>query len=102
MIDNKVREHLSKLQGEYDFISLLNFCEQHKINLKAARIKDGLGFACRRCIYLDINKLATHQTKMVYWLILHEVYHYKRIKKMGVKKMVKDFSDTNFETFSQM
>jgi hypothetical protein len=38
---------------------------------------------------------------MLYFIILHETSHYKRIQKFGVKKIIENLSDENFENFFQ-
>jgi hypothetical protein len=101
-MDEIAKEYLLNSHGEYDFIRLVDFCIEQGIPIKAAHIKHGLGLSYSESIYIDIDKLSSYPDKLVFWLLFHEMYHFKNIKKRTLKELIKIFAEPDFDTFFEI
>ena len=97
MIDESIKKALAKLDGKLKFNNLLKFIEDTGITFKDRSMTGPLGIATLDCIYLDINKLKQYEDKFVFFVILHETAHFKRITKMGRAVMLKNLSLDDFD-----
>jgi hypothetical protein len=97
MIDESIKKALAKLDGKLKFNNLLKFIEDTGVTFKDRRMTGPLGIATLDCIYLDINQLNRYEDRFVYFVILHETAHFKRITKMGRAVMLKNLSMEDFD-----
>jgi hypothetical protein len=84
-----------------NFPALLSLIKDNNIELVDTKILGAIGIAGPERILLDQAKLNCYPPNMVYFAVLHEIYHYKRIKLLGKAAIVKQFSNTNFEEFHE-
>jgi hypothetical protein len=90
------------LKGD-EFKPLLEFMLASGINYQAANLKYGaVGFASLDGVYIDINRLKYDEPMAIYFTILHETGHIKRMKKIGKDKFLSDMSLENFDAFFNM
>jgi len=100
MIDESIKTHLRSKPSQLDFEALISFMESTGIEYRDRRLRGPLGLTTYYCIYLDMEKLMTVHEKLMYFVILHETAHYKRIVKMGGKDgVIKVLSNEDFEEF---
>lgn len=99
MIDENIKINLATLHGNLNFIGLLEFMEQSGIPFKSRKLKGPLGLASFDGIYLDLNQIGCYPSSLLFFIILHEMAHYKRITKFGKSKIVSLLSETDFELF---
>ena len=97
MIDESIKKALAKLDGKLKFNNLIKFIEDTGITFKDMEMTGPLGIATLDCIYLDISQLKRYNDRFVYFVILHETAHFKRITKMGRDVMLKNLSMDNFD-----
>lgn len=101
MVDESIKTLLKEKHGELDFNNLLFFMENTGIDFKARGLRGALGMTTSYCIYLDLDKFSCLNDKMLYFVIIHEMAHYKRINKVGVDFVIKMLSHENFDAFCE-
>lgn len=97
MIDEEIKIKIANKHGVLNFNYLLEFMSSSGIKFINRRLKDTLGIATYYCIYLDMEKIDTYPNTLLFFIILHEMAHYKRINKMGKDIMLKNLSSDNFD-----
>ena len=101
MIDESIKEALLAKHGDLNFKALLEFMESTGINYHNRRMRGPMGIATYYAIYLDLDAIASYFDKLLYFIILHETGHYKRIERMGGKDgVIKMLSIEDFDEFS--
>lgn len=100
MIDQEIIDELSKRQGKYDFIKLIEFLQSTNFIYKAKKINGlPIAIATLDCVYVDLNKLDAFGDKLVYFVLLHETAHMKRIAKFGHDWLLEKLSHKKFNKF---
>lgn len=99
MIDHTIVQLLKENNGDIGFDCLINFMNDNNIEVKNHRLKDIIGIATYDCVYLDMDKVMRYNTRMVWYIILHEIAHFKRIAKMGKAWVVEMLSLEDFDGF---
>jgi len=99
MVDEVIKIVLKEKHGELNFNGLLEFMEFSSIDFKARKLRGPMGIATYFCIYLDMDKIDTYHDQMLFFVILHEIAHYKRIAKVGKEHIIKMLSLEDFEEF---
>lgn len=99
MIDESIKTLLNQKHGELNFKGLLTFMEDSGIEFRARKLSWPLGIAAFYCIYLDLTRLSKYHDKLTYFVILHEIAHYKRINKFGKEHYIKMLSIGDFDVF---
>jgi hypothetical protein len=102
MIDSKILKVLNDIESDLNFKSLIEFMENTNILFIDNRIKKSYGMATYDSIYLNTNLILTrlnHNT--LFFIILHEIAHYKRMQLMGKKQIIENFANKDFEMFSE-
>lgn len=102
MIDESIRKILSEKESELYFKGLLRFMESTGIEFRGREMTWPIGLATYYCVYLDINRLTRFNDKMVFYVILHEIGHHKRISKVGKEYVINMLSIEDFELFSEL
>jgi|AntRauMFilla1563_2_1112583.scaffolds.fasta_scaffold00263_7 hypothetical protein len=88
----------------YNFRGVLDIIREKNISVKSNKLSFGLGLATIFGIYIDIDKLEsdyrlTDEIRM--YIILHEIGHYVRMKKLGEDNILDKMSRPDFEHFFQ-
>lgn len=99
MIDESIKSSLLEKHGELNFNVLVKYMEDTEIFYYDRKMRGPIGVATPNGIYLDLFRLSNYNDKMIFFIILHEIAHYKRIAKMGVDYMVDMLSDKDFDNF---
>lgn len=99
MIEESIAKALIDRQRPYDFAGLLRLMESSGIEFKASRLRGPIGLASLDCIYLDISMLDRLSDKFMFYIVLHEMAHMKRIQKMGKIAMLARLSADKFEDY---
>ena len=99
-MDKAISRLLRKKNGELDFKSLLKFMKESGIKFKNRKLVKVYGIATYYAVYLDMDKLTSHfNNRMIWYIILHEIAHFKRIKKIGKDNVIKFLSSEDFDEF---
>lgn len=100
MIDETIKEALSKRDGKYKFNDLLTFIESTGITYKDRELCGPLAIATLDYILLDINMIDHYDDRLLFFIILHETAHYKRITKYGRNWLLEGLSIADYENFT--
>jgi len=102
MIDSKIIKNLTDIESNLNFKSLIEFMKSTNIVFIENRIKNSYGMATNDSIYLNTNLMLTRlNDKELFFIILHEIAHYKRIQLIGKKQVIEYFANKDFEVFSE-
>jgi hypothetical protein len=99
MIEEIIKKYLENKPPQLNFKCLLKFMEDSYIPFKNAWLMSSAAMTTLDCIYLDINKLSHYTDSMVYFIILHEIGHFKKMRKHGRAEVIRRLSIENFELF---
>lgn len=99
-MDKIIAEYLVKWNYEcdLDFIKLLSFINDNDIPVVNSNLIGAIGMATYYRIHLDLVKLETQPHMLRYFIILHEIGHYKRLLKKGLSYHLHKLSDSNVNT----
>ena len=84
---------LKYLKGVSDlyFSNLLEMINDESIPIRNAKLKNAYAITTFDCIYYDFDAITSHEfygDEFLYYVMLHEICHYKRIKKFGNEKFI--------------
>lgn len=97
MIDESLIECLKDKHGKYDFNQLIELMQASNIVFKDRKLKSAAGIATYECIYVDTTKFDfSFPDFMVYFIMLHEMAHHKRLRKYGKEHFIKEISNENY------
>lgn len=99
MVDESIKELLREKHGELNFNGLLAFMEDSGIDFKARKMTWPMGLATFFCIYIDLARLSGYSDKFTFFVILHEIAHYKRMLKTGKEHLLNMLSLEDFDEF---
>ena len=99
MIDNEIKERLLGFDTGLNFTGLLSWMESNDVPYKSRHLKGPIGMATFDGVYIDFNAMMIYNPSLLFFVILHETAHYKRITKMGKQAVIKFLSDENFDIF---
>ena len=103
MVDESIKRILIENHGNLNFNGLLEYMEETGIDYHNRKINGPMGIATYYCIFIDfefiINRWGYH---LLYFIILHETAHFKRIERMGGKDaVIKMLSVEDFDVFCE-
>lgn len=102
MIDESIIKCVNELDKSLNTKGLVSFMQNSGIVFKDRSLKGPVGIATTYCIYLDIDKLTNHfPDRILYFVILHEMGHLKRITKLGKDKIISLLSLEDFDEFCE-
>jgi len=100
MVDENLKIYLNSRDKKYNFSKLLKFLEESGIPFKSKKlITGGVAIATIQGVLFDLEQLIKQSDKLVFFILLHEVGHSKRLSKIGIDKVVGNLSEENFEVF---
>lgn len=99
MIDQTIIDKVQELNENLNFNKLLEFMSDTGITYKNKRLKGPLGIATYDCVYLDLNNILRYSPNFLYFIILHETAHHKRMIAMGKSKLIELLSISEFNSF---
>lgn len=100
MIDESIIKILNNKESKLDWKGLLDYMESTGIDYQNKKLRGPWGIATFYCIFLDMDMICRYDDKLLYFIILHETSHYKRIIKKGGKDgVIKTLSEEDFDVF---
>ncbi len=101
MLNKVLKEALVETLPNKDISDLVCFMENAGVKYYLADLNGPLALASYYGVYLDLKSIKQRGASdlLVYFIILHETAHMKRIKKMGKKQLLKNLSSTDFNVF---
>lgn len=99
MIDNEIKETLLNIDSKLNFEGLLSWMESNGVPYKNRRLRGPMGFAAFDGVYLNLDMILNYNPSLLFFVILHETAHYKRIIKMGKENVIKFLSYEDFDKF---
>ena len=99
MIDQTIITELKERHGKYDFKTLISYMELSGFKFENKGLKGPVGLTTIDGVILDMSKLSTMTDRMLYYVVLHEMAHMKRIDKFGVETVLDFLSIEDFEEF---
>jgi hypothetical protein len=96
-MDKRVADHILKWHYESDlnFIKLLEFINGSNIPVVDSKLINAIGMATYYKIHLDLDDLDFQPPLLRYFIILHEIGHYKRLQKKGLEFHLHKLSSSN-------
>lgn len=99
-IDNEIIKLLENKPKQLDFKALIKFMIESDIQFKNENLISSVGIATLDNILIDINKITRYSDSLIYFIILHEIGHYKRITKLGREQIISNLSIMDFDNFT--
>lgn len=101
MLNKKLKKVLVENLTTKNVDELISFMENSGVKYYMADLRGPLALATFYGVYIDINsiKLKSFSDKLMYFVILHETAHVKRMKKLGKKEILKNLSLNDFDEF---
>ena len=82
-------DKLSEIKSELDFNNLIQFIHSESLPVYNAKLANCFGLTIFDGIYIDVEKVLIYANdRLLYFVILHEIAHYKRIKKLGKQTVI--------------
>jgi hypothetical protein len=96
-MDKRVAQHILKwhYESELNFIRLLSFINDNDIPIVDSKLINAIGMATYYKIHLDLDNLNFQLPLLRYFIILHEIGHYKRLHKKGLEFHLHKLSSSN-------
>ena len=88
-------------KSDLNFSSVFNILEESNITIDNSVLNDGLGLATLYGLHIDVDKIRSKHLPhdLIFFIILHEIAHYKRMLKFGKERYIKLLSRSDFESF---
>jgi len=101
VLNKKLKTALVENLSSKNVDSLICFMENTGIKYYMADLRGPLALATFYGVYIDIDNIKSKgvSSMLMYFVILHETAHMKRIKKLGKKEILKQLSLNNFDDF---
>jgi hypothetical protein len=100
MINEAIKKFLESKPPQLDFRCLVKFMEDSNIYFVDSWLVSAVGMTTLDAIHLDLNKLMHQTDSMIYFIILHEIGHHKKMMKVGRGETIRKLSSDNFEEFT--
>lgn len=100
MITEELKIALQAKHGELNFNGLVELMENNNIEYINSTLKGPMGISTYSGVYLDYFTIVKYYNDMVlFYIILHETGHMKRIHRMGKNKLITVLSNTDYDSF---
>jgi hypothetical protein len=100
MVDVTILEKLIERNGEYNFTKLVDYMLDTGFVYKDRKLKGPLAIATLNGVLLDMSVIDRYHDKLIYFILLHEIGHMKRIARMGKDLMLANLSIEDFDEFT--
>lgn len=101
MVDTIIKEKLLERNGKYNFKKLVDFIEASGYEYTSKELRGPLAIATSSGVLINTSLLDRIDDKFVFFVLLHETAHMKRIKKMGKAEMIRNLSLEDFTEFME-
>ena len=103
MLKEEFKKSLTETIKKENVEGLISFMEKSGIEYHMADLRGPLAMATFYGIFIDLKRIMEQawlgDTKLIYFIILHEIAHIKRMKKLGKDKVLSKLSLENFDEF---
>jgi hypothetical protein len=103
MLKEVLKTALIKIIKKQNVDGLISFMENSGIEYHMADLRGPFAMATFEGVFIDLKKIMSKvlidDTRFIYFVILHETGHIKRMKKLGEKEILKKLSLSDFEEF---
>jgi hypothetical protein len=100
MVDVTILEKLIERNGEYNFTKLVDYMLDTGFVYQDKKLTGPLAIATLNGVLLDMSVINRYHDKLVYFILLHETAHMKRIGRMGKDLMLANLSIEDFDEFT--
>jgi hypothetical protein len=100
MVDVTILEKLIERNGEYNFTKLVDYMLDTGFVYQDRKLTGPLAIATLNGVLLDMSVINRYHDKLVYFILLHETAHMKRIGRMGKDLMLANLSIEDFDEFT--
>jgi hypothetical protein len=100
MVDVTILEKLIERNGEYNFTKLVDYMLDTGFVYQDKKLTGPLAIATLNGVLLDMSVINRYHDKLVYFILLHETAHMKRIARMGKDLMLANLSIEDFDEFT--
>lgn len=98
-MDIEVRDELLARNGRYDFNKLVDILARNGFKYEFKELNGPLAIATLDGIFINKSMLDRFNDKFVFFVLLHETAHMKRISKLGRAEVLKNLSLEDFNDF---
>lgn len=101
MITKNLKDHLisRSTKSDLNFLKLVEILEGSKYEFIGTTLIGPVGLATLGKAYFDMTSLVLKDDQYVFFVILHEFAHIKKIEKIGKDGMIKQLSTNDFYSF---
>ena len=99
MVDRLIKYKLLERDGKYNFKALVSFIETSGFDYTSKELRGPLAIATLNGVLINISLLDRLDDKFIFFVLLHETAHMKRINKMGKAEIIRNLSLDNFNEF---
>jgi hypothetical protein len=103
MLKEELKNALTESLSGYNVDGLICFMESVNVEYVMAELRGPLAMATFESVFIDIkqikNKSRIGDGKLLYFIILHETAHIKRMKKLGKTEILRNLSLDVFDKF---
>jgi len=102
MTFEKFLNEKTKLTG-LKFNSILDITDELDVSFQDKKLHNSLGLATLYGLYYDSIKFSKHNIddKLIMFILLHEIAHYKRMVKLGKEFYLKELSIDDYDEFCE-
>lgn len=100
MIDQTILKYLEDKPQQLDFKGLIEFMVESRIPFRKGLLLSSIAITTLDIIFLDLNKIDNLTNTRIFFIILHEIAHYKRMVKLGREEVIRRLSLDDFHQYS--
>lgn len=103
MLKEELKNALIKTIKKQNVDALISFMEDSDVEYHMAELRGPLAMATFEGVFIDLKRIMDRawidDTRLIYFVILHETAHIKRIKKLGKTEILRNLSLEDFDDF---
>lgn len=103
MLKEELKNTLTEIIKKQNVDGLIGFMENSGVEYHMADLRGPLAMATFEGVFIDLKRIMSRafmdDTRLIYFVILHETAHIKRMKKLGKKEILRNLSLDVFEEF---
>jgi hypothetical protein len=103
MLKEELKTTLTEIIKKQNVDGLISFMENSVVEYHMADLRGPLAMATFEGVFIDLKQIMSrvfmNDTRLIYFVILHETAHIKRMKKLGKEEIIKKLSLNIFDEF---
>lgn len=99
MIEESIKTWLTQKDGAYKFKDLVTYLEETGINYYHKSLRGPVAISSFEGVWIDIDRVDTYPDMVIFFIMLHETCHMKRILKNGQQWAIEQLSIEDKPTF---